>query len=330
MGSRGVDVSSYQEPADWKASDPDFVIIKASEGEHSADSRFRAHVAQARGTETLAGAYHFGWPVNDPHGDAENFVSRLGDTIERGDIRFVALDVETYPDRRNVEDMSADAIRRWGEKWAAYVRRELHTVKVGAYGDLHHYWLGWIPKGMDFYWVAEYPGGMTYPKAEHAGWPNTGSAYPEPLFWQFSGSPLDLDLCALDTLSLRRLMGTPVPAPPKRSPRPVPSAPTYRVVAGDTLSQIAVRHHVSLADLEHANPQVHNPDVIHVGQLLHLPHGARALPKASTYKVRKGDTMTKIAAMHGVTLAALERANRQVRNPNLIMIGQVLHLPAKG
>lgn len=328
MGSRGVDVSSYQRPADWRGLAPNFVIIKASEGEHTVDARFHDHLGQAQQLHTLAGAYHFGWPVNSPQADAENFVRQLGDTVKSGAIRFVGLDVESYPDNRNVKGMTAKAIKHWGESWAAFVRAQLRGVKVGAYADLHHYGAGWVPAGMDYHWVAEYRGGMTYSRAEASDWPNIGPGYSRPLFWQFNSSPLDMNICPLDVLELNRFFGrTSTPAPPAHSSSP---APTYKVVAGDTLSGIAVRHGISLADLEHANPQIKNPDVIHVGQVLKLPHGAQELPKATTYKVRKGDTLSEIAQAHGVTLTALERANPQIKNPNLILIGQVLHIPAKG
>jgi nucleoid-associated protein YgaU len=46
-----------------------------------------------------------------------------------------------------------------------------------------------------------------------------------------------------------------------------------------------------------------------------------------TYTVKPDDNLTTIALHHGVTLAALEHANPQIKNPNLIFPGQVLHIP---
>lgn len=43
--------------------------------------------------------------------------------------------------------------------------------------------------------------------------------------------------------------------------------------------------------------------------------------------IHPGNTMSGIAASHGVTLGALEAANPQVANPNLIYAGQSLNLP---
>jgi LysM repeat protein len=114
---------------------------------------------------------------------------------------------------------------------------------------------------------------------------------------------------------------------------------SYRVRAGDTLSGIASRFHVSLSAIERANPAVHNPNLIYVGENLNIPgdtfHPAPApapkpAPKpasSGSYTVRSGDTMSGIASRFGVSLGALEHANPQVRNPNVISIGERLNIP---
>lgn len=45
------------------------------------------------------------------------------------------------------------------------------------------------------------------------------------------------------------------------------------------------------------------------------------------YVVRSGDTLGAIASSHGVSLSALEKANPQIKNFNLIYPGEVIHLP---
>jgi LysM repeat protein len=54
-----------------------------------------------------------------------------------------------------------------------------------------------------------------------------------------------------------------------------------------------------------------------------------ALPSsviASTYVVHPGDTLSEIALRHGTTVSALVEANK-LADPNLIRIGQLLHIP---
>jgi LysM repeat protein len=120
----------------------------------------------------------------------------------------------------------------------------------------------------------------------------------------------------------------------------VASGPTiWNVTAGDTCSGIAAAVGVSLAALLSVNPGI-NANLIHPGQVLHLPAGSRwpaghtptpapAHPTAgpTIWIVDPGDTMTSIAARSGVSLAALEAVNRGI-NYNLLHPGQRLNLPA--
>jgi LysM repeat protein len=110
----------------------------------------------------------------------------------------------------------------------------------------------------------------------------------------------------------------------------------YRTKVGDTMIAIAKRFDVSLDALEGANPQIVNPDLIFPNELIHIPgtahpaphHLAQTVPApVLTYVVQSGDSMSAIAAAHGVSLAALEAANPQVANPSLIHPGELLNLP---
>jgi LysM repeat protein len=66
----------------------------------------------------------------------------------------------------------------------------------------------------------------------------------------------------------------PAPAPaPKPAPAPAPSPSSYTVKPGDTLSDIASEHGVSVQDLLKANPQIKNPNAISVGQKINIPKG---------------------------------------------------------
>jgi LysM domain len=47
----------------------------------------------------------------------------------------------------------------------------------------------------------------------------------------------------------------------------------------------------------------------------------------AAYLVQPGDTLSGIAASHGVSLAAIESANPQFSNPNLIFAGQSVSIP---
>jgi hypothetical protein len=47
----------------------------------------------------------------------------------------------------------------------------------------------------------------------------------------------------------------------------------------------------------------------------------------AAYLIKPGDTLSGISASHGVKLAAVETANPQIKNPDLIFAGQTIKLP---
>jgi LysM repeat protein len=73
-------------------------------------------------------------------------------------------------------------------------------------------------------------------------------------------------------------------------------ATTYTVVRGDTMSGIARKLGVSLASLISANPQVTNPNVISIGQVLNVPGEGGTASNPSTGRVGdqvlRGDRVT--------------------------------------
>jgi hypothetical protein len=49
-----------------------------------------------------------------------------------------------------------------------------------------------------------------------------------------------------------------------------------------------------------------------------------------TYEVKPGDTLSKIAQHFGIGLSDLLKANQQITNPNLIVVGQKINIPSSG
>jgi len=108
---------------------------------------------------------------------------------------------------------------------------------------------------------------------------------------------------------------------PNPYPQPIPSSSgTYVVQWGDTMRKIASRMNVSLADLLAVNPQIANPNLIFIGQVVYIPGSA------STYTVQRGDTLRIIAARYGTSVSALLSLNPQIWNANLIYTGQVIRV----
>ena len=108
-------------------------------------------------------------------------------------------------------------------------------------------------------------------------------------------------------------------------PGRAPSGQSYTVRPGDTLSAIAARHHTTVAALAALN-RLADPDALRPGQVLRLPGSSVPAPKAVTYTVRPGDTLSAIASRLHTTVAALVSRNG-IKDPDHITVGQVLRLP---
>jgi len=126
--------------------------------------------------------------------------------------------------------------------------------------------------------------------------------------------------------------------------QPAPSAQpvqqttdSYTVKPGDSLSRIATNHGISLAHLMDLNSL--NGHTIYPGQALKVSGKAAsssgsltpAVPQqntpsqsATTYSIKSGDTLSKIAIAHKLSLAELKRLNNLTSD--LIFVGQTLTL----
>lgn len=135
---------------------------------------------------------------------------------------------------------------------------------------------------------------------------------------------------------------------------------TYVVQPGDSLFSIAARFNVSVSELATING-LYDVNVVYVGQVLRLPAAlpggvAQPVPvvpvvqpspvvvqpspvtvyppgttvtTVTSYRahtVRRGETLSGIAARYGTTMQAILSANR-IANPNLVYVGQVLNVP---
>lgn len=128
----------------------------------------------------------------------------------------------------------------------------------------------------------------------------------------------------------------------------------YVVKSGDTLGKIALQYNTTVTAIASAN-SISNPNRIHVGQRLTIggradtakvtspskqasssstpkpskPESKPAQPssKATTYTVKRGDTLGAIARAHNTSVSAIASANG-ISNPNRLSVGQKLTIGA--
>jgi LysM repeat protein len=97
----------------------------------------------------------------------------------------------------------------------------------------------------------------------------------------------------------------------------------YTVKRGDTLSEIARDHDVSLSDVIELN-ELSNPDLIRPGQVILIPGVDGSAEQV--HVVSQGESLNRIASIYGASASAIADAN-SMSNPDLIRPGQEILIP---
>ncbi len=115
-----------------------------------------------------------------------------------------------------------------------------------------------------------------------------------------------------------------------------PTLVVYKVRPGDNLYEIAKRSNTTIAQIRKDSGI--KGDLIHPGDIIKVrftPKGYKAsknkaTPTTTTYVVKKGDMLSKVAARNGVTLAALLKANNMtMAQANKVRPGTKIVIPGK-
>ncbi len=123
------------------------------------------------------------------------------------------------------------------------------------------------------------------------------------------------------------VLPTAVHAAPDAAPQEsAANSGVYKVKRGDTMGEIARYYGVTVRDIMVANNLSNSQ--IYVGQRLYIPAGGSPSKAGCTsvYRVKRGDTLTKIAKHYNMNVSALARANG-INNASHIVVGQVICIP---
>ena len=145
---KGIDVSAYQ-PAMFDTTGLDFVFTKITEGLGYINPLWVQQRDHAKSQGLVWGAYHYPHMANDPHQEADYFLSQV--KWAPGDV--IVLDWEGY-DSANIGVLKSRQLA-YRDAWLKYVKGKMPDHKVGMYCNTD-YWLH-VDKTSncgDFLWIA--------------------------------------------------------------------------------------------------------------------------------------------------------------------------------
>lgn len=197
MGSetvRGYDVSHWEPDlsvhAHQKALGAKFCMIKSSEGANVIDHLFKAHWAEAKKQGMMTGAYNFFHPSQDPQAQAHNFENMVGQ-LSSGDFGPI-IDWEQNDGQPAVKDAEA------GLAFLLAVEKFTGRLPIIYGGPYFLQALGLDSRFTRFTnWIAHYT----------TKCPLCPPPWTAINFWQYSGSPLDLNLFNGNLAALQKLAG---------------------------------------------------------------------------------------------------------------------------
>ena len=312
-----IDVSRHQGAIDWKAvraSGITTAIIRCGYGDDTTsqdDSKFEVNYRDAKANGVKVGVYLYSYANNRDHAASE--ARHLARLINGKDIDFgVWYDLEDP----SVQGIGAKAFGDIAETFADKVK-ELTGREIGVYAS--KYWFTSILTDERFNrwqkWVAQYNSECTYAGA-YVGWQYTSTGKVNGIngnvdISDFADSvepsepttnqPFIPDLTGYEGCSIVGALNA----------KGYPSDYGYRE---ELAKELGIKGYTGTAEQNLSMIEKLGGKVV-----------TEEKPKELTYTVKKGDTLSGIAAKYGTTWKALAQANH-IANPNLIYPGQTIRI----
>lgn len=107
------------------------------------------------------------------------------------------------------------------------------------------------------------------------------------------------------------------------------------VKKGDSLYELSKKYGVPLVKIVDANPQLVDPNKLDIGMKVKIPTEPVPVPEGSQpiihkHAVKQGDSLWKLSKAWGVSLKEIIDANPQLKNPNALLVGEIVNIPAAG
>lgn len=306
---KGIDISKWQGSGFNLDVAGDFVIIKATEGTGYVDPLCDKFYQQAKSKGLLRGVYHFARPDlgNSGAAEAEYFVKNIKGYI--GDAILV-LDYEVAP---------------YSDDWAYAFAKRVHDL-TGVWPMLYASaskinGVNWAKTAKNCgLWIAGYPSKYNVknpPLPSVNDMPYSIGAWAFWAIWQYSSSAgtLDRNIANMDKAAWLKYANA--SAQPSPTPTPTPAKKTNEQIADEVIAGKWGNGADRKKRLEQAG---YNYNAIQT--IVNNKLGGNKT-QVIRYSVRRGDTLSSIAAKYGTTWQKIAKDNN-LSNPNLIYPSQVL------
>lgn len=313
MTMNGIDVSNWQAGLNISDVACDFVIAKATEGLNFVDKYCDRFIQQAIKLGKPFGFYHFARPTNDPVREADFFYNNCRGYFGKG---IPILDWESG----NTSDVA------WAKRWLDRVY-QLSGVKPVIYMSESvvnaHNWSSVAAADYGL-WVAKYRDNnpdYNYSMASAGSRPKV-KWWPFYCMWQWTSSGrlngyngnLDCNVFYGDVNTWNKYAGkSGTASKPAPAPAPAPARKSNEVIAQEVINGAWGNGEDRKKRLTAAG---YNYTVVQA-----IVNRKMAANRAVYYTIRRGDTLSAIAARYGTTYQKLAAMNG-IADPNRIYAGQ--------
>ena len=317
MEKRGIDISHHQGNIDFNKlkGNIDFAMVRTSYGAFYEDRKYKTNIKQLEKIHVPYGLYHFSYAkdVEGAKKEASNFIN----LIKNYNPTYpVVIDIE-YSNRTS--NVSNNILNDIAYTFCTMVENAGYYVMI--YANLDYFNNKLNDKRLDRYdkWLAEWKSKPTYNKPFG--------------IWQYSSrgklpginGNVDLNISYKDYPSIIKSKNEEqkdIDKATKNNNKEI----NYVVKKGDTLTKIANKYNTTYNILASYN-KILNPNKIYIGQIIKIPDSNSNI-NPTTYVVKKGDTLIKIANKYNTSWKEIYDKNKNEigNNPNKIYPGMVLKI----
>ena len=314
---QGLDVSELEGPIDFSRARADgrrVVYIRAGAGNDYADSMLNTNYENARAAGLLTGFFHqlTAHSAAEARQEAEFFLGLIAG--KRTELRLAA-EFTYFP---GLSDAEINAV---AEEFLHTIEEKSgkEAILIARTGVSGSPWNSPLAENYPL-WAVEPGAALPEDDVPWRGW--AGFRYSETGRADGVSGPVNLDRFTAD---IRLPDACTIPGPPQEPPRRNTKLICHTVAWGDTLWALARRYSTTVDALVQLN-DIPNRNLIYPGQRLYVSVPTSVFGACcDSYTIRRGDTLSAIAARFSTTVRRIAAINR-IADPDKIYPGEVIHL----